>query len=82
VLIGGLPGIGKSTLTTMALANLLAAGSRTLYVSAEESAAQVRVSAERLNGDAALRIPVIAEIALRAVLATPEQERPDVCVID
>ena len=41
VLIGGSPGIGKSTLTTMALANLTAAGRRTLYVSAEESAAQI-----------------------------------------
>ena len=37
VLIGGSPGVGKSTLTTMALANLVAAGQRTLYVSAEES---------------------------------------------
>ncbi len=50
VLIGGAPGIGKSTLTTMALANLLAAGRRTLYVSAEESAAQIRLRAERLQG--------------------------------
>ena len=49
VLIGGAPGIGKSTLTTMALANLLAAGRRTLYVSAEESAAQIRLRAERLE---------------------------------
>ena len=82
VLIGGAPGIGKSTLTTMALANLLAAGRRTLYVSAEESAAQVRLRAERLNGQAALQIPVIAETDLPTVLATLEQERPEVCVID
>jgi len=82
VLIGGAPGIGKSTLTTMALANLLGAGKRALYVSAEESAAQVRMRAERLNGSAALRIPVIAETGLHAVLATLEQERPEVCVID
>jgi DNA repair protein RadA/Sms len=82
VLIGGAPGIGKSTLTTMALANLLAAGRRALYVSAEESAAQVRMRAERLRGYAALRIPVIAETDLHAVLATLAQERPDVCVID
>src|SRR6185436_2014950 len=53
VLIGGSPGIGKSTLTTMALANLAAAGRRTLYVSAEESAAQIKLRAERLpHGDA------------------------------
>ncbi len=82
VLIGGTPGIGKSTLTTMALANLGAAGRRTLYVSAEESAAQIRLRAERLTGGAALRIPVIAETDLDAVLATLEQERPEVCVID
>jgi DNA repair protein RadA/Sms len=82
VLIGGAPGIGKSTLTTMALANLLAAGRRTLYVSAEESAAQVRLRAERLTASGALEIPVIAETDLHAVLATLEHERPDVCVID
>jgi DNA repair protein RadA/Sms len=82
VLIGGAPGIGKSTLTTMALANLLAAGRRALYVSAEESAAQVRMRAERLRGSAALQIPVIAETDLHAVIATLEQERPDVCVVD
>jgi DNA repair protein RadA/Sms len=82
VLIGGAPGIGKSTLTTMALANLCAAGRRTLYVSAEESAAQIRLRAERLNGGDALAIPVIAETDLHTVLATIEQERPEVCVID
>jgi DNA repair protein RadA/Sms len=82
VLIGGAPGIGKSTLTTMALANLVAAGKRGLYVSAEESAAQIRLRAERLTNGEPLRIPVIAETDLRAVLATLERERPDVCVID
>lgn len=82
VLIGGAPGIGKSTLTTMALANLIAAGRRALYISAEESAAQIRLRAERLRGAAALRIPVIAETDLDAVLATIERERPEVCVLD
>jgi DNA repair protein RadA/Sms len=82
VLIGGAPGIGKSTLTTMALANLLKAGRRTLYVSAEESAAQVRLRAERLRAPGAMEIPVIAETDLHAVLATLERERPEVCVID
>ena len=82
VLIGGSPGIGKSTLTTMALANLIAAGRRTLYVSAEESAAQVRLRAERLPQPEALSIPVLAETDLHAVLATIERERPEVCVID
>ena len=82
VLIGGAPGIGKSTLTTMALANLVAGGRRTLYVSAEESAAQIRLRARRLTVGAPLRIPVIAETDLHAVLATLERERPEVCVID
>jgi DNA repair protein RadA/Sms len=82
VLIGGAPGIGKSTLTTMALANLVAAGRRTLYVSAEESAAQIRLRAERLSMGEALRIPVVAETDLHTVLATLERERPEVCVID
>jgi DNA repair protein RadA/Sms len=82
VLIGGAPGIGKSTLTTMALANLVAAGRRTLYVSAEESAAQIRLRAQRLTMGEPLRIPVIAETDLHAVLATRESERPEVCVID
>jgi DNA repair protein RadA/Sms len=82
VLIGGSPGVGKSTLTTMALANLTAQGRRTLYVSAEESAAQIRLRAERLEGGSALDIPVIAETDLHTVLATLERERPEVCVID
>ncbi|HEX5147422.1 MAG TPA: DNA repair protein RadA, partial [Conexibacter sp.] len=83
VLIGGSPGIGKSTLTTMALANLVAAGRRALYVSAEESAAQIKLRAERLGGaEHALQIPTIAETDLGAVLATLERERPDVCVVD
>jgi DNA repair protein RadA/Sms len=82
VLIGGAPGIGKSTLTTMVLANLAAAGRRTLCVSAEESAAQVRLRAERLRAGTPLAIPVISETELGAVSATLERERPHVCVID
>ena len=81
VLLGGAPGIGKCTLTGMALGNLAAAGARRLYVSGEESAAQVRLRAERL-GDAALDVPALAETSLEAVLATLEAERPEVCVID
>jgi DNA repair protein RadA/Sms len=53
VLLGGSPGIGKSTLTNMVLGNLAAAGRRTLYVSGEESAEQVRLRAERLVLDPA-----------------------------
>ncbi len=81
VLIGGAPGIGKSTLTTAALANLAAAGRKVLYVSGEESAAQVKLRAERL-GPHALEVPIVADTDLEAVLATLEAERPDVCVVD
>jgi DNA repair protein RadA/Sms len=81
VLLGGSPGIGKSTLTGMALGNLGAAGHKVLYVSGEESTAQVRLRAERL-GAAALAVPALAETSLEAVVATLEAERPDACVID
>ena len=81
VLIGGAPGIGKSTITGSALGNLAAAGRRVLYVSGEESAAQVRLRAERL-GDHALAVPIVAETDLETVLATLEAERPEVCVVD
>src|SRR4051794_3657708 len=81
VLIGGSPGIGKSTLTSMALGNLQSQGRRTLYVSGEESAAQIRLRAERLP-PGALDVPVLAETDLDTVLATLDQERPEVTVID
>ena len=81
VLLGGSPGIGKSTLTNMALGNLQASGRRTLYVSGEESAAQIRLRAARL-GAGALDVPVLAETDLETVLATIAAERPEVCVID
>src|SRR3954471_18478728 len=81
VLLGGSPGIGKSTLTGMALGNLEQAGRTTLYVSGEESAAPIRLRAARLGGSA-LDVPVLAETDLGAVLATLEAEKPDVCVID
>ena len=81
VLIGGSPGIGKSTLTSGALGNIAADGRRVLYVSGEESAAQVKLRAERL-GPGALSVPIVAETDLDVVLATLESERPEVCVID
>ena len=81
VLIGGSPGIGKSTLTSGALGNLCAAGHKVLYVSGEESAAQVKLRAERL-GPGALSVPIVTETDLDAVLATLVSERPEVCVID
>ncbi|HEV2773435.1 MAG TPA: DNA repair protein RadA [Thermoleophilaceae bacterium] len=81
VLLGGAPGIGKSTITASALGHLAAAGRRTLYLTAEESAAQVKLRAQRLGG-AALRVPTVAATDLEAVVATIETEAPDVCVVD
>src|SRR5262249_35146182 len=75
VLLGGAPGIGKSTLAGMALANLAAEDLEVLYVSGEESAAQVRRRAERL-GEAALSVPMLAEPSLESVLGAIESERP------
>jgi DNA repair protein RadA/Sms len=81
VLLGGSPGIGKSTLTNMALGNLAGAGHKTLYVSGEESAEQVRLRAERLS-PSALEVPVLAETDLDAVLDAISSHAPSVCVID
>jgi DNA repair protein RadA/Sms len=65
----------------MALGNLCATGHDVLYVSGEESAAQVRLRAERL-GEGALAVPALAETSLETVVATIERERPAACVID
>ncbi len=80
VLVGGEPGVGKSTLLLSALVAVSRAGRRALLVTGEESAAQVSLRAARLGG--AADVGVIAETELSAVCATLEQERPDVCVID
>jgi DNA repair protein RadA/Sms len=85
VLLGGSPGIGKSTLTNMVLGHLQGAGRRTLYVSGEESAAQVRLRAERLGaacGSGALAVPVLAETDLELVLEVLASDAAEVCVID
>ena len=80
VLIGGDPGIGKSTLLLQALAEI-ATRLKTLYVSGEESADQIAMRANRL-GLANCDIPILTEIRLESVLATLQQERPQVAVID
>jgi DNA repair protein RadA/Sms len=81
ILLGGSPGIGKSTITGMAMANLQASGAGTLYVSGEESAAQLKLRAERL-GPTALDVRALAENSLETILATIEAEKPAVVVID
>ena len=80
VLIGGDPGIGKSTLLLQALA-AMAQAVPVLYVSGEESAAQVALRARRLGVDGR-RVRLMAEIALERILATLVDERPRVAVID
>jgi DNA repair protein RadA/Sms len=80
VLIGGDPGIGKSTLLLQALA-AMGARRRVLYVSGEESAAQVALRARRLGIDGN-KVRLLAEIALERILATLAEEKPDVAVID
>jgi len=85
VLIGGDPGIGKSTLLLQSLAQI-AAERRALYVSGEESAAQIALRAQRLAlldpGSKASELQLLAEIQLEKIQATIEAEKPDVAVID
>jgi DNA repair protein RadA/Sms len=80
VLIGGDPGIGKSTLLLQALANLAATRS-TLYVSGEESGAQIALRARRLAVDAR-DLKLQAEIQLEKILGTLADLKPEVAVID
>jgi DNA repair protein RadA/Sms len=79
VLVGGEPGVGKSTLLLTALA-AISRERRALLVTGEESVAQVKLRAARLGG--AERVEILAETELETVLATLESERPAVCVID
>jgi DNA repair protein RadA/Sms len=80
VLVGGEPGVGKSTLLLAALGAIARSGRRALLVTGEESTAQVSLRAARLGGAEAVEI--LAETELDTVCATLEAERPDVCVID
>ncbi len=80
VLIGGDPGIGKSTLLLQALA-ALAPQHKVLYVSGEESGQQVALRARRLQLDVE-RLPLLAEINLERILGVVQTEKPQVAVID
>ena len=80
VLIGGDPGIGKSTLLLQA-AEALSRQMKVLYVTGEESGAQVALRARRL-GLEGLQLRLLAEIGLERILATLAAERPAFCVID
>ncbi len=82
VLIGGDPGIGKSTLLMQAAAALSRRGHRIIYVSGEEAVAQVRLRAQRL-GAADTSVSLAAETHVEDILATlSEDKRPDLVIID
>ena len=81
LLVGGDPGIGKSTLLLQAAARFAQAGLKTIYVSGEEASAQVRMRAQRLGlGQAPVQLA--AATNLRDILTTLEAEKPQLAVID
>ncbi len=81
VLIGGDPGIGKSTLVLQAAAGLGTAAAPVLYVSAEESAHQIRLRAERLGVQNA-HVHILSATDLDAILATATEEEPALLIVD
>lgn len=81
ILVGGDPGIGKSTLLLQATASFARNGLKCLYISGEEASAQVRMRAQRL-GLAQAPVSLGAETNLRDILTTLDAERPDLAVID
>ncbi len=81
ILVGGDPGIGKSTLLLQAAARFAQNGLDVIYVSGEEASAQVRMRAQRLSLDRA-PVRLAAETNLRDILTTLEAERPDLVIVD
>lgn len=81
VLIGGDPGIGKSTLLLQAVDALQRSGLSTLYVTGEESGAQVALRSRRLGLEQS-QVKVLAEIQLEKILATLDSHKPAIAVID
>jgi DNA repair protein RadA/Sms len=80
-LVGGDPGIGKSTLLLQAAAQFANVGLKTIYVSGEESSAQIRMRALRL-GLTDAPVQLAAETNLRDILTTLEIEKPQLAIID
>ncbi|WP_103333054.1 DNA repair protein RadA [Pseudotabrizicola formosa] len=81
ILVGGDPGIGKSTLLLQAAASFARTGLKILYISGEEAAAQVRMRAQRLGLQDA-PVGLGAETNLRDILTTLDAERPALAIID
>ena len=81
ILIGGEPGIGKSTLLLQVAARLQSSGHRTLYVSGEESPLQVKLRADRLSPEAS-DVDLLGETLLETIIATAAAEGPSVLIVD
>lgn len=81
ILIGGDPGIGKSTLVLQTLGKIAGQGKKVLYVSGEESAAQIKTRADRL-GVVQKNLLVVTENNLEALLEILKKEKPELAVID
>ncbi len=81
ILVGGDPGIGKSTLLLQAAARFAQTGLKTIYISGEEASAQVRMRAQRL-GLTQAPVQLAAETNLRNILTTLEAEAPGLAIID
>lgn len=81
ILIGGDPGIGKSTLLLQACRNLAADHHKVLYISGEESLQQIRMRAERI-GEMSDSLLLLTETDLGLIRETIEEEKPEICVID
>ncbi|WP_121629904.1 DNA repair protein RadA [Tropicibacter alexandrii] len=81
VLVGGDPGIGKSTLLLQAAASFARAGLKVIYISGEEASAQVRLRAQRL-GLADAPVKLATETNLRDILTTLEEHKPDLAIVD
>jgi DNA repair protein RadA/Sms len=82
VLVGGDPGIGKSSLLLQALAGVAASGERTLYVTGEESRAQIALRAERIKSPGVDQVHVLATADLDDILRAVQAEQPSVMVVD
>ena len=82
MLIGGEPGIGKSTLLLQVAGRLQGAGHSTLYASGEESALQVKLRADRLGHDATGDVALLSETNLETILTTASAVRPAVLIVD
>jgi DNA repair protein RadA/Sms len=81
ILVGGDPGIGKSTLLLQAAAAFARAGLSVIYVSGEEASAQVRLRARRLGLEDA-SVKLATETSLRDILTTLDDRRPDLAIVD